>query len=128
MTTPAPLTAVPTTRTATPAGQILNTSSTLPIQQQQASDLDVDIITPGSEDPEDDGPAFQTDRDPQSDEIIKQLEKGLPSWPGFGEDGWMGEVKPVSKKPTALALECAYTDSKFVNIHVCRSDFRISCI
>ena len=67
------------------------------------SDPDVDIITPDSEGPEDVGPAVQTDRDPQSDEIIKQLEKGLPSWPGFSEDGWMSEVKPVSE--TILVLE-----------------------
>ncbi|KAF8798290.1 hypothetical protein BYT27DRAFT_7203401 [Phlegmacium glaucopus] len=87
----APLPAAPTipTRTITmPAGQVLDTSSTIP------SDPDVDIVTPDSEGPEDDGLAgVQTDRDPQSDEIIKQLEKGLPSWPGFGEEGWMGEVK-----------------------------------
>ena len=55
----------------------------------------MDIID--SDGPEDDGPADQTDRDPQSDEIIKQLEKELPSWPGFGEEGWMDEVKPVSE-------------------------------
>jgi chromatin structure-remodeling complex subunit RSC1/2 len=90
-TTPISAPTIPT-RTTTPAGQV--TSST--VQQQHASDPDVDVITPDSDGPEDDGPAAQTDRDPQSDEIIKHLEKGLPSWPGFGEEGWMDEVKPVS--------------------------------
>ena len=74
---------------ATPARTVspgLNTSS----------DLDVDITTHDSDGPEEDEPAAQTDRDPQSDEIIKQLEKGIPGWPGFGEEGWMDEVKPVS--------------------------------
>ena len=93
----APLPAAPTipTRTTTPAGQVLNASSTAPIQQH-TSDTDVDITTPDSDVPEGDGPAGQTNRDPQSDEIIKQLEKELPRWPGFGEEGWMDEVKPVS--------------------------------
>lgn len=61
----------------------------------------MDITTPDSEG---DGPDVQTDRDPQSDEIIKQLEKGLASWPGFGEDGWMGEVKPVSKNLASVGI------------------------
>ena len=80
------------TRTVTPAGQVPNASSI----QQHASDLDVDVITHDSDGPEEDEPTAQTDRDPQSDEIIKQLEKGIPGWPGFGEEGWMDEVKPVS--------------------------------
>ena len=79
-------------RTVTPAGQVHNASST----QQHASDQDVDIIAHDSDGPEEDEPAAQMDRDPRSDEIIKQLEKGIPGWPGFGEEGWMDEVKPVS--------------------------------
>jgi chromatin structure-remodeling complex subunit RSC1/2 len=86
-TTPAPL-------PAAPAGQVLNASSNLPIQQR-APDPDADI-THDSDGPQEDELAAQTDRDPQSDEIIKQLEKGIPAWPGFGEEGWMDEVKPVS--------------------------------
>jgi chromatin structure-remodeling complex subunit RSC1/2 len=78
-------------RTVTPAGQVLNTSSI----QQHVSDPDVDI-THDSDGSEEDEPAAQMDRDPQSDEIIKQLEKAIPGWPGFGEEGWMDEVKPVS--------------------------------
>ena len=81
--------------TVTPAGQVLNASSATPIQRH-ASDSDVDIVTPDSDGSEENKPAVQMDRDPQSDEIIKQLEKGIPGWPGFGEEGWMDEVKPVS--------------------------------
>ena len=76
-------------RTVTPAVQVPSASSI----QQHASDPDVDVITHDSDGPEEDEP---TDRDPQSDEIINQLEKGIPGWPGFGEEGWMDEVKPVS--------------------------------
>lgn len=90
MITPAPLPVVPT-RTATPAGQI-----------NASTDPDVDITTPDSDGPAEDGPAAQTDREPQGDEIIKKLEKGLPKWPGFGEHGWMDEIKPVSE----IADEC----------------------
>jgi len=36
------------------------------------------------------------ERDPESEEIVKQLEKGLPRWPGFGEQGWSQNVSPVS--------------------------------
>jgi chromatin structure-remodeling complex subunit RSC1/2 len=36
------------------------------------------------------------ERDPESEEIVKQLEKGLPRWPGFGEWGWAEDVSPVS--------------------------------
>lgn len=36
------------------------------------------------------------ERDQESEEIVKQLEKGLPRWPGFGEKGWMDGVSQVS--------------------------------
>ncbi|TFL01460.1 hypothetical protein BDV98DRAFT_530258 [Pterulicium gracile] len=29
-----------------------------------------------------------------SEEIVKQLERSLPRWPGFGEEGWMDDVSP----------------------------------
>lgn len=35
------------------------------------------------------------ERDPESEEIVKQLEKGLPQWQGFGEEGWMQGVSAV---------------------------------
>jgi hypothetical protein len=28
---------------------------------------------------------------------VKKLEMGLLRWPGFGEEGWMKEVHPVSR-------------------------------
>ena len=71
-------------RTVTPAGR------------NSSSDPDVDITSPDTDGPEEDEPTSQTDRDSQNDEIVKQLEKGIPGWPGFGEEGWMEEVKPVS--------------------------------
>lgn len=37
------------------------------------------------------------ERDPESEEIVKQLEKGLPRWPGFGEEGWTQDISPVSR-------------------------------
>ncbi len=36
-----------------------------------------------------------TGRNPGDDEIIRQLEKGLPKWPGASDKGWMHEVSPV---------------------------------
>lgn len=54
--------------------------------------MDVDVVSPDSDDEA--GGAFQAERDPQSEEIVKQLEKGLPRWPGFGEEGWMEEINP----------------------------------
>ena len=77
-------------RTVTSAGQ----ASSI---QQHAVDPDTDITTHDSDGQEDDDEgAAQTDRDPQSDEIIKQLEKEIPGRPGFGQEGWMDQVKPVS--------------------------------
>jgi len=49
--------------------------------------------------PEPDGPGediVAMERDVGSEEIVRQLEKGLPRWKGFGEFGWMAEVNPVS--------------------------------
>lgn len=36
-----------------------------------------------------------TGRNAGDDEIIRQLEKGLPKWPGASDKGWMREVSPV---------------------------------
>lgn len=53
--------------------------------------MDVDIG--GTPEPE--GPSHDAARDPESDEIVQQLEKGLPRWEGFADVGWMNEVDPV---------------------------------
>jgi chromatin structure-remodeling complex subunit RSC1/2 len=36
------------------------------------------------------------EREAGSEEIVKQLEKGMPKWEGFGEAGWMDDVDHVS--------------------------------
>ncbi|KAF8168499.1 hypothetical protein B0H34DRAFT_779785 [Crassisporium funariophilum] len=108
--TPAPLPASSApARTATPARQAFtaptagtsnpNPAHVKPVpirpksaQRQESLEVDVDIISPDSDN--DDGPAFQAERDPQSEEIVKQLEKGLPRWAGFGEEGWMSDMHP----------------------------------
>lgn len=55
-------------------------------------DMDVDVVSPDSDDEA--GIVFHAERDPQSEEIVKQLDKGLPRWPGFEEEGWMEEINP----------------------------------
>ncbi|KAG6885504.1 hypothetical protein C0993_000754 [Termitomyces sp. T159_Od127] len=55
-------------------------------------DMVVDIM---SEDGGHDVPAA-IPRDQESEEIVKQLEKGLPPWPGFGEEGWSEDISQVS--------------------------------
>ena len=78
-------------RTVTPEEQVSNASS------------DPDVTTPESDGSEEDEPATRTDRDPQSDEIIKQLEKGVPGWPGFGVgkgvNGGGGDGDNTRKRP-----------------------------
>lgn len=54
-------------------------------------DMVVDIM---SEDGSHDVPAAMP-RDQESEEIVKQLEKGLPPWPGFGEEGWSEDINQV---------------------------------
>lgn len=44
------------------------------------------------------------ERDPESEEIVKQLEKGLPRWPGFGQEGWVQEITSVSSGPFFMWL------------------------
>jgi hypothetical protein len=109
--TPAALPTTAPARTITPAYQhnAAPTASTstshyrpIPIrpkstQRLPSSDADVDVVSPESDGQDDEGAAFQAERDPQSEEIVNQLEKGLPRWPGFGEEGWMKEVHPVSR-------------------------------
>lgn len=65
------------------------------VQRQVTPDIEVDVVSPESDGQEEATAAFQAERDPQSEEIVKQLEKGLPKWPGFGEEGWMNEINPV---------------------------------
>ncbi|KAF8627275.1 hypothetical protein AX17_006320 [Amanita inopinata Kibby_2008] len=86
----------PTTATSDTSPPTL-TNAAKPARQSQkrqtTPDMDVDIMTPESDTQANDvaaGPDME--RDPESEEIVKQLEKGLPQWPGFGDEGWMQEV------------------------------------
>jgi chromatin structure-remodeling complex subunit RSC1/2 len=59
-------------------------------------DVDVSGMTPEPNGQGDDvGMGVGMERDRES-EIVRQLEKGLRRWQGFGEKGWMEEVNPVS--------------------------------
>ncbi|KAF8628527.1 hypothetical protein AX15_003840 [Amanita polypyramis BW_CC] len=62
-------------------------------QRQPTPDMDVDIMTSEYDNQGNEGTTGpEMERDPESEEIVKQLEKGLPQWSGFGEEGWMQEV------------------------------------
>ncbi|KAF9007885.1 hypothetical protein BDQ17DRAFT_1455107 [Cyathus striatus] len=63
-------------------------------QRMPTPDMDVDIMSTDAEGGGDDGPSIGTERDPESEAIVKQLEKGLPRWSGFGDRGWMEEATP----------------------------------
>ena len=56
-----------------------------------SADMDVDVER-GS--PEHDEPIEDNARDAESDSIVRQLEKMLPRWEGYGDGGWM--VQPPS--------------------------------
>lgn len=69
--------------------------------RQPSPDMDVDVG--GTPEPE--GVANQPTRDSDSDEIVRQLERGLPRWEGFSDQGWMEEVSQVSHHLLALFLQ-----------------------
>lgn len=58
-------------------------------------DMEVDVVAE-DEGQEEEGQRNRPERDPLSEEIVMQLEKGLQRWSGFGEEGWMGDVTTVS--------------------------------
>lgn len=66
-----------------------------------SSDMEVDIGGPASDNEGDgDGEPLGEDfsnmpRDAESDEIVKQLERGLPRWEGFGPNGWSEDLDLV---------------------------------
>jgi chromatin structure-remodeling complex subunit RSC1/2 len=57
-------------------------------------DVDVGRVSSGFDGQGDDH--LGGERDAGSEEIVKQLEKGLPRWEGFGDAGWMDEADHVS--------------------------------
>ncbi|KAJ2912411.1 hypothetical protein MD484_g8004, partial [Candolleomyces efflorescens] len=60
--------------------------------RQSTPEIDVDGMSPDAESSMEDVPIME--RDPLSEEIAKQLERGLPRWPGFGDKGWMEYATP----------------------------------
>lgn len=93
--TPAPSTSKMARSTPVPSTSTTTLAKPVPIrpkslQRQASADVEIDIM---GED-ETTGEEMVPERDPESEEIVKQLEKGLPRWPGFGEQGWMEEVTP----------------------------------
>ena len=44
-------------------------------------------------------PTNETSRVAQSDEIVKQLEKSVPRWDGFGPGGWTISIQLVRSSP-----------------------------
>lgn len=109
----APTTAVPvqastsarteiSAQTLTPptAGNSFSYGKPVPIrpksaQRQPTPDMDIDVVSSDGQ-AGDDAAGSGVERDPETEEIVKQLEKGLPRWPGFGEGGWIEEIAPVS--------------------------------
>ncbi|KAI5117803.1 hypothetical protein M0805_004563 [Coniferiporia weirii] len=71
-------------------------------QSQPSQDMEVDIdVGGGPSDNEAEGesfgygpmtPAENMARDAESDDIVRQLERGLPRWEGYGDNGWMDGV------------------------------------
>ncbi|GLB36753.1 putative bromo adjacent homology domain containing protein [Lyophyllum shimeji] len=94
---PAPTSAPATRSTPAPAANISATNNTYsrpvairPKSAQLSPEVEVDIM---SEDGQaKDVTSSAVERDPEGDEIVRQLEKGLPRWPGFGEEGWTEDV------------------------------------
>ncbi|EGN94159.1 hypothetical protein SERLA73DRAFT_96993 [Serpula lacrymans var. lacrymans S7.3] len=105
-------------------------------QQVSSPDMEVDVsgMSPEPEGQTEDiniGTGVSEERDAESDEIVKQLEKGLPKWEGFGDSGWMSEVskdrlleivyaiktyKDVIGNRLAVALEAVPEESTSTNL------------
>ena len=97
--TPLPL-PILSTSSSLPAPTPASTSAIkhTPTQQRpvrgQTPEAEVDVVAE-EDGQEEEGPANRSERDPLSEEIVKQLERGLPNWPGLGPEGWMGGVSSV---------------------------------
>ena len=72
---------------------------TPPVHLSSPDTMDVDVqgMSPEPDGQADTtaGPGAGQDRDGDSEAIIRQLEKSLPRWEGFGDLGWMSEVTQV---------------------------------
>lgn len=98
--TPAPATA---SRTITPATRISppappnnnNTAAKAGTRRLLSPEIDVDGSGTSSDPDGYEDIGVEAGSDPRGAEIVAQLEKTLPRWPGFGEEGWITELKPV---------------------------------
>ncbi len=88
---PAP---VPVPPPATTSAQNGGNSSDVDMDVGDRSDGDGDGDGDGENMTEDMGLTYS--RDPESDEIVRQLERGLPRWEGFGNKGWSENLSLVS--------------------------------
>lgn len=73
----------------------IQTLPTIPASPDRQGSPDMDVDVGGTPEPEN-MVTHDTARDADSDEIVKQLEKGLPRWEGLGEEGWAQELTLVS--------------------------------
>ncbi|OCH94163.1 hypothetical protein OBBRIDRAFT_748123 [Obba rivulosa] len=97
-----PATPAPAPALATPA-----TPATVHTPDRQASpDMEIDVG--GTPEPE--VVSNDTPRDPESDEIVRQLEKGLPRWEGFADVGWMDDVGNERRLEIVLGIS-KHTDA-----------------
>ncbi|EMD41459.1 hypothetical protein CERSUDRAFT_110034 [Gelatoporia subvermispora B] len=76
--------------TAASAAQATSAATAQAHTPDRTASPEMEVDVGGTPEPE--VVANDTPRDPESDEIVRQLEKGLPRWEGFADVGWMEEV------------------------------------
>ncbi|KAG5651101.1 hypothetical protein H0H81_009857 [Sphagnurus paluster] len=76
-------------------------------RSQLSPDMDIDILSDDGQGTN--GAPAVIQRDHESEEIVKQLEKGLPRWTGFGDDGWAEDVSQERMLEILLAIK-SYKD------------------
>ncbi|EPQ61248.1 hypothetical protein GLOTRDRAFT_135767 [Gloeophyllum trabeum ATCC 11539] len=103
--TPAPAPA-PTPQVKRSASSIPSTSKPVPILPKSpprppSPEMEIDIGGASS----DHEHVEEVARDEQSEEIVRQLEKGLPRWEGFSDEGWMAETNDDVYLDLVLAIK-----------------------
>ncbi|KAI0327304.1 hypothetical protein GY45DRAFT_1327801 [Cubamyces sp. BRFM 1775] len=76
----------------TPQGSSQPTEASTAKTPDRPASPDVDVDIGGTPEPEVGG--HDSARDGESDEIVRQLEKGLPRWEGFADIGWAEDLGP----------------------------------
>lgn len=79
---------------------------TLVNQRRASSEVDIDGGMSESE------PTNETSRVAQSDEIVKQLEKSVPRWDGFGPGGWSTSIQLVCSSVLYPSKYCLTRSSR----------------